>query len=166
MRKQIATLDLEPIIVKALDEEEGPGWKLSQALAIAEEYRRFLQLCVENPDEPIVPAAAVDDFWHLHILDTQKYAEDCQQALGYFLHHFPYFGMRGAEDAENLQLAWQRTLELYEHRFGAADSEIWSGSHRCPNCGRRCRKSDPETFFVERPRLNTAHANRGAAATA
>lgn len=134
-------LDLEPIIVKAIDKEEGYGWTLDFALAVSEEYRKFLILCVENPDFGTVPSNYVDDFWHLHILDTMKYEDDCSQFLGYFLHHFPYFGMRGKQDAKNLTTAWMETRALYEKRFGEIPESLWPISNRCPNCGRRCKKA-------------------------
>lgn len=103
----IKNLDLEPIIVKAIDSEEGYGWSLELAQQIAEQYRKYLTLCLDYANKAIVPAKIIDDFWHLHILDTQKYAEDCQVIFGYFLHHFPYFGMRGEEDAKNLSNSWE-----------------------------------------------------------
>jgi hypothetical protein len=146
-------MDLEPIMVKAMDAEEGHGWALDFTLAVAEEYRKYLVLCLENPDFPVVPSNYVDDFWHLHILDTLKYEGDCYAYLGYFLHHFPYFGMRGAEDAENLTKAWLRTRELYEERFGTIPEQYWPMSNRCPNCGRRCNSKRSDPFMDERPRL-------------
>lgn len=155
----LSELDLEPMIIKAMDSEEGHGWSFVFACQVAEEYRRFLILCLAYPDEPIVPSKHVDDFWHLHILDTQKYMEDCNQFLGYMLHHFPYFGMRGDEDARNLSNAWQKTLDFYASTFGeAASSELWTGSNRCPNCGRRCKKgarlpANQTVFDEKRPKL-------------
>lgn len=154
----LSDLDLEPIIIKAMDEEEGCGWDFDFTKRVSEEYRKFLILCLENPDESVVPSSFVDDFWHLHILDTQKYVEDCDKYLGYLLHHFPYFGMRGEEDAENLRLAWEGTLSLYESVFGKpASADLWPKSTRCPNCGRRCSKrtSDGGDVFDEsRPKLS------------
>lgn len=131
-------LNLEAIIVKAVEPGEGLGWSLAHACLVAEEYRRFLMLCQKYPDEAIVPSNVVDDFWHLHILDTQKYADDCARHLGFFLHHFPYFGMRGEEDAANLRRAWARTKILYAEAFGVAPpAELWPSCHRCPSCGAR-----------------------------
>jgi len=153
LNRRIAELDLEPIMVKALDPEEGYGWSLEHTKKVALEYRRFLLLCGLFADEPVVPSSQIDDFWHLHILDTKKYAEDCNVALGFFLHHFPYFGMRGAKDAQDLANAWKRTLGLYEQTFGEPPAELWTASNRCPNCGRRCRKRDAAEFEV-RPRLS------------
>lgn len=63
-----------------------------------------------------------------------KYAEDCQRVFGYFLHHFPYLGMRDEEDLQVLQQAGERMRELYEDCFGAALEELaakdsaWAGS--------------------------------------
>lgn len=150
----LSNLDLEPIIIKAMDGEDGHGWDFEFTKRVAEEYRKFLVLCLENPNEPIVPSSLVDDFWHLHILDTQKYFEDCDQYLGYLLHHFPYFGMRGEKDAENLRKAWEGTLSLYASVFGeSAPSDLWPKSTRCPNCGRR-RVDEDGVFDESRPKLS------------
>ena len=155
----LSDLDLEPIIIKAMDTEEGHGWSLDFTCRIAEEYRKFLVLCFEQPDEPVVPSSFIDDFWHLHILDTQKYMEDCDQYLGYMLHHFPYFGMRGDEDARNLRRAWEKTLAFYEAAFSEeAPSDLWPKSNRCPNCGRRCKRGkkglvNNPVFDERRPKL-------------
>jgi hypothetical protein len=108
-------------------------------------------LCKENPDSAVVPSSFVDDFWHFHILDTQKYQEDCERFFGYFLHHFPYFGMRGKEDEENLKRAWAETCALYKNRFGELPVDLWSASKRCPKCG---RSPYSNKFSMEqRPRL-------------
>jgi hypothetical protein len=87
-------------------------------------------------------------------LDTQKYQEDCERVFGYFLHHFPYFGMRGEEDAENLKHAWAESCALYEKRFGAIDKELWSTSTRCPTtCFKPACRIAHHYFKEERPRL-------------
>jgi hypothetical protein len=147
-------MDLEPVMVKAMDPEEGYGWSFEFTAAVAEEYRKYLTLCIEYPEIPVVPSNFVDDFWHLHILDTEKYQEDCEEFLGFFLHHFPYFGMRGAEDAANLTAAWLRTRALYEERFGTIPEQYWPISNRCPNCGKRCKGRTDEVFTEVRPRLS------------
>lgn len=131
-------LDLEPVIIKLMDEVEGEGWDFDYAKEVAGEYRNFLELCREYPDESVVPSSIVDKVWHNHILDTRKYADDCQQYFGYFLHHFPYFGMRGEADASNLDKAWQHTLSLYSRHFNKQPNKaFWPASVRCPSCGRR-----------------------------
>lgn len=114
----IHALDLDPIKVKLMDAEEGEGWLRQRADRNAREYKRFLILSAKYPDQPITLSKDVDKFWHSHILDTIKYAQDCENVFGYFLHHFPYFGMRGAKDAANLAEASINTARLYEQEFG------------------------------------------------
>src|SRR5882672_11748132 len=104
----IDRLDLDCIRLKLMDHEEGHGWSREYADAMEIAYRRFLALMTKFPEETIAPTKDIDKFWHGHILDTIKYAEDCEQVFGYFLHHFPYFGMRGEQDAKNLQAAGDR----------------------------------------------------------
>src|SRR5881628_461329 len=104
----IQALDLDPIKFKLMDPEEGQGWSREYVNQMAIEYKRFLTLSVKYSEETIAPSKDVDKFWHGHILDTMKYAEDCQNVFGYFLHHFPYFGMRGKDDAAPLRAGiWQ-----------------------------------------------------------
>ena len=116
----IAELDLDPIKVKLMHKESGEGWSLEKANAMEFEYRRFLILMKQYPTEQTAPLFDVDTFWHYHILDTMKYAADCEQAFGYFLHHYPYVGM-GDEDDQQFRLdSGDRMRELYEATFGDA----------------------------------------------
>ncbi|CAN7513174.1 hypothetical protein LJR289_003518 [Pseudoduganella sp. LjRoot289] len=116
--KAIAELDLEPIKVKLMHEESGEGWSLERANATEFEYRRFLILMKKYPHEQTAPLVDVDTFWHYHILDTLKYAADCEAVFGYFLHHFPYIGLRGEADEEAHRRVGERMKELYETTFG------------------------------------------------
>lgn len=137
----IAAIDLSMIKMKLMDEVEGHGWSSGYCDRIEEEYRRYLALTRLYRNKAIVPSKIVDAFWHAHILDTQAYGPDCQRAFGYFLHHFPYFGMRSEEDAQALGRAYDETLDLYERHFGPVPEDVWarSGASRCPNCGNRCK---------------------------
>ncbi|KQW88588.1 hypothetical protein ASC94_24600 [Massilia sp. Root418] len=114
----IADLDLEPIKVKLMHEESGEGWSLQKANAVEFEYRRFLYLMKTFPQEQTAPLMDVDTFWHYHILDTMKYAADCDAVFGYFLHHFPYIGLRGEDDEAAHHRVGERMKELYEATFG------------------------------------------------
>jgi hypothetical protein len=113
----IAALDLEPIMVKLMHVESGEGWSLERARAVEFEYRRFLYLMKKYPEELAAPSFDVDTFWHYHILDTMKYAEDCQNVFGHFLHHFPYIGLRGEDDLLVHESAGERMRCLYEDTF-------------------------------------------------
>ena len=122
----IAALDLNPIKTKLIHVESGEAWPLERAEAVEIEYRRFLYLLKAFPKVEMAPLKDVDTFWHYHILDTMKYARDCEQVFGYFQHHHPNLGMEGENGGEMLQQAGERMRELYQATFnlpyaGAAD---------------------------------------------
>jgi hypothetical protein len=96
---KIEKLDLEPIKYKLVMDRDGHLWWRSRADLAEVAYRKFLTLTVKFPKEKIVPLGDIDIMWHQHILDTAKYIEDCDAIFGRYLHHFPYFGLRGSEDA-------------------------------------------------------------------
>ncbi|HEX7683037.1 MAG TPA: hypothetical protein VF446_05790 [Trinickia sp.] len=85
-------------------------------------YRQFLKLAAKYPDAPIVPSEEVDEFWHMHILDTQRYSADCDRIFGYMIHHDPYSGIAGGEDeVRHLALAEaSNDLAAREFREGEA----------------------------------------------
>ncbi|MFO0704812.1 MAG: hypothetical protein U0517_02420 [Candidatus Andersenbacteria bacterium] len=132
-KSRIWLLDLDPIMVKLMDKKEGKGWTLEQALLAVGEYRRFLFLTVTR-EETIVPTEFVDAVWHAHILDTMKYAKDCEEIFGFFLHHFPYFGMRGEEDQATLQSTFRASAGIYEAAFGQPYYVGLNGAN-CGTCG-------------------------------
>jgi hypothetical protein len=128
--ESIAALNLDPIKVKLMHVESGEGWSLEKANAVEQEYRRFLYLTKKYPGEQAAPLMDTDIFWHYHILDTQKYAEDCRAVFGFFLHHFPYVGLRGEDDLAAHERAGKRMAELYEETFGESYIKPMSAAAR------------------------------------
>ncbi|MGJ7534629.1 MULTISPECIES: glycine-rich domain-containing protein [unclassified Variovorax] len=114
----INALDLTPIKFKACRKEDGYGWSAGYADQMEVAYKRYLILHAKHPDLTLAPEQDVDRFWHMHILDTRKYAADCETTFGYFLHHFPYLGLRGEEDAQALQAAFLEMQRLTVEEFG------------------------------------------------
>jgi len=132
----IEALDLDPIKLKLMDPEEGQGWSREYAERMEVAYKRFLTLLATHPEETLAAGKDVDKFWHGHILDTLKYAEDCDKVFGCFLHHFPYFGMRGAEDAANLAKAGETMRRLYQQEFGQDhDASVSRKTENAAYCG-------------------------------
>jgi hypothetical protein len=130
--KRIDGLDLEPIAYKLIHPEPGEtGMTLAAADQAVAAYRCFLKLSAWYPEESVVPSRAIDEVWHTHILDTAKYAEDSETVFGYFLHHFPYFGMRGDADEEALHAAYARTCGLLQEHFGAGPLDAAAGASDC-----------------------------------
>lgn len=110
-------IDLSMVKLKLQDNDEGLGWTEEQCESAEIEYKRFLHLCkVHGPG--IVPNKIMDQMWHYHILDTRAYHADCNNVFGHYMHHFPYFGMRGEKDAKNLENTFYDTKEKYQEAFG------------------------------------------------
>lgn len=95
-----------------------PGLTLVQADEDVVLYRCFLKLCALVPDLSLVPTEAIDRVWHAHLLDTAKYRADCRYALGRFVDHFPYAGLRGDADEITWHADFARTRQLFAKHFG------------------------------------------------
>lgn len=136
---RIKTLNLEPMVFCLVEKDEGPKWTLKRARVAEKWYRRFLFLIAKYPSRVIVPTKEIDQIWHTHILDSEKYFEDCGVVFGGYLHHFPYLGVRGDEDKKNLEDAFYQTMALFEFHFnetpiGAekdANASICGGGGHC-----------------------------------
>jgi len=113
---EIESLDLEPIKRKLSHKEDGPGWTAEHAERVERGYRRYLTLLAKYPQIQISPTRDIDTFWHAHILDTRKYAEDCDRIFGGFVHHDPNLGLDG--DLSQARLAADRLDALYLVEFG------------------------------------------------
>ena len=114
----IQALDLTPIKFKTTRNEDGYGWSADYADKMALAYKRYLILHAKYPEMTLAPEQDIDRFWHMHILDTRKYAADCEATFGHFVHHFPYLGLRGEEDAKALEAAFVKMHQLYAQEFG------------------------------------------------
>ena len=133
--EDIESLDFSMVKLKLQDSEEGPGWSVEECDAVEVEYRRFLALKRAYPLLEIVPTRSVDVFWHQHILDTVMYAQDCMNVFGHFVHHYPYFGMGGTDDYNDLLWAFDLTQELYKRHFGDTSSDSLSMA----KCRTKCK---------------------------
>jgi hypothetical protein len=115
----IQALDLEPIKFKLMHAASGEAWSYNKVQAVEVEYRRFLYMIKMYPDEQLAPIEDVDTFWHYHILDTMKYAADCDALFGHFVHHHPYAGMAGDDDELAMIENADRTRDLYQRTFAS-----------------------------------------------
>lgn len=116
--RRVGEVDLSRISRKL--QYDDPDYWTDERIARAEEtYRRFLALNLLYPSETLAVNRMLDDYWHAHILDTKKYAEDCDAIFGSMLHHYPYFGLPGEEDEGEHFVAFGVTQEIWEKAFGA-----------------------------------------------
>lgn len=155
---RILAIDLSPIRFKLVNCDEGAEpWSIEKVLRVEPTYRQYLFLTeIAGDSASVVPTVEIDQMWHTHILDTQKYAVDCDIMFGHFLHHFPYLGMRGAEDKERLHSAFAETGNLFAKYFKhmpqgytvSADPAYCGDTGSCGGCDHRGITSRP------RPRLD------------
>ena len=94
------------------------GWS-DEFIAEAEQfYRQFLTLKLVYPKRTISPTVTIDEFWHAHILDTHAYMADCKALFGYYLHHYPYSGMKDMFELMLSQKIHAEMRELFLQHFG------------------------------------------------
>ena len=117
--RKLTQLDLGPIAyrLKYSNEQKWDTRQINQSISA---YLKFLLLIYLYPNGELVPSQEIDRVWHYHIIDTIKYAEDCEILFGRFIHHFPYFGKRGEIDRNKLQAAFERTKLLFQEHFGTS----------------------------------------------
>jgi hypothetical protein len=132
--KNVSNLDFSMLKLKLTQEY---NWSPEFCNEVEDLYKKFLALNLRYPDRKICPTGPIDTFWHAHILDTNAYTRDCGSVFGRYLHHFPYFGMRGANDAADLQATFKESIELFIVHFGIDPTcgDIQSRScsvQRCP----------------------------------
>ena len=109
----VNSLDFEQMNSKLVDFY---GWSKEDVSLMNDYYKKWLAIHVCYSDLATAPSAKLDEYWHMHILDTKKYMEDCQFVFGKYLHHYPYFGLEG--DKENLDKGFELTRKLFMHHFG------------------------------------------------
>jgi hypothetical protein len=113
----ITALDLSYIINKMMHETYAlPRWTQEDADKCCQRYKNFLILLAKHPKVALVPTWDIDEFWHNHILYTQRYTEDCLNIFGYYLHHHP--SEQTEEELDRLQTEFALTEELYFKEFG------------------------------------------------
>ncbi len=105
-KKKIDELDLSLIAQNMVSRQ---AWLQSEVEEACRLYRNFLFLHYKYPNETLVPSEDIDEVWHNHILDTQKYNQDCQNLFGEFFHHDPSFGMNEKTTLLDLSNAFDRT---------------------------------------------------------
>lgn len=123
------SLDLTDIVKKV---SQNHNWNDEQAKYAYQWYLRHLYLCIKYPSLPIAAISkSADDLWHQHILDTRKYATDCNLIAGRFLNHTPIYG----KPSEFEIAAYNKTLELYLEEFNEEpkDKGVTSGDYSYSN---------------------------------
>jgi hypothetical protein len=127
----IETLDLQSVKTRLMDPKLGEGWTPEYADSIERAYKTFLSMVVKYQEdaEDIMLSRDVDEFWHTHILQTMKYADDCEAVFGTFVHHAPHVGELTEDDHHKRAALADKTRALYEREFGGTQQAeaAWAG---------------------------------------
>jgi hypothetical protein len=95
------------------------GWDSDKVMSIEGLYKEWLVLHkVYSHSVALAPNEILDEYWHHHILDTKKYMDDCNYVFGYYLHHYPYFGLTEKETKQDLAGGFELTRKLFKKHFG------------------------------------------------
>lgn len=89
LSEKIQSLNLSKVKEKLIH-HSSENWSMEKANEVEIEYKKFLNLCLNYPNESIGITIEADKFWHQHILDTKQYPKDCEAIFGEILHHDPY----------------------------------------------------------------------------
>jgi hypothetical protein len=110
-RTLVSTIDLNAICKKVQIQQK---WDDATIARAEHEYREYLAAALAIPDRMVPPSRTADEIWHAHILDTQKYADDCKKVFGGFLHHVPNYKpyLDGTITADTALCFNQRTEEV------------------------------------------------------
>lgn len=121
--EKLKSLNLWSIAAYLTDSKKGCGWTLEQASRAIERYKTFLFISYLYPQLFLVPTPEIDRVWHVHILHTRQYCNDCQRVFGHFIHHEPDSEFGGKSHPSNFAQAFAQTqalLSLFEGYFKAA----------------------------------------------
>ncbi len=99
-------------------DQGGQGWAAAEADKAEAKYKKWLILKWKYENELMPPPLDIDAFWHGHILESHAYFRDTLAIFGKYLHHYPYFGIRGKADKEKLETAFENTKRLYREEYG------------------------------------------------
>lgn len=115
-REYLAQLDLSYIVeFMCASHYPLPRWTQSEAEQCCQLYKKFLWLNKKNLPRALVPTREIDEFWHNHILYTQRYTQDCMKIFGHYFHHQPE---SPTDNPETLVKLFVETKALYLEEFG------------------------------------------------
>lgn len=115
IKAYIDKLDLSLVANNMVQKQK---WLPSEVREACRFYKNFLFLKYKYPNETLAPSEDIDEFWHNHILDTQRYRQDCEKIFGCYLDHYPYFGIDGQTTLADLDAAFATTQRLHMEVFG------------------------------------------------
>ncbi len=115
-----------------MQEPSHAGWTVERIDAAIADYKRYMAITKALGGYQLVPNGEIDRIWHEHILDTRQYSKDCLELFGGFLHHYPYFGMRGESDKSQWEDTTTVSDDLWTKLFGESLYSNQNSAMKCP----------------------------------
>lgn len=125
-------LDLNPLKYKLMKDKD---WTLDRVNQVEPQYKAFLFLIGSRVKAEFVPTFDIDEMWHMHILDTRKYMTDCARYFGAYVHHYPYLGMKDADDRDRAEDLFAATCATIGDTFGINIHDLDATSCGGGGCG-------------------------------
>jgi hypothetical protein len=105
------------------------------------ELKRYLAMCLADPEAAYGMFGPVDEFWHTWILFTREWCEFSVAVAGRYIHHRPTT-REERQAAAGEPGGYQRFLADYPAYFGVEPAgEFWPRPqpvHTCGNCCTNC----------------------------
>ena len=97
------------------------GWLKRDAIDSRNQYLNLLYLKKKyfEHNYTLFPTEDIDEFAHLHILDTRKYRSDCYSIYGRFIEHNQYLGIDNKSNLNDLKKYFEFTQNLYYKEFSS-----------------------------------------------
>ena len=115
---------------------ESKEWSSEKADRAVNDYKKYMALMKAMDGYQLVPNEEIDEIWHMHILDTRQYMQDCNELFGEYMHHYPYFGMLGEENKTQWLETQTLSENVWEQLFG---NKLYSST----NVGQKCPQVCP-----------------------
>lgn len=120
------------LAIQKLIESNPEQWDLVRAEKAVINYQRYMAVTKALGGVQLVPNGDIDEIWHMHILDTRAYMQDCGILFGEYLHHYPYFGMLGEENQQQWFDVQAQSEKLWQNLFDEPLYQINSVAQKCP----------------------------------
>jgi hypothetical protein len=147
-RTEIIRKVLEYPVPDTIIEKYVDKYGVTEAVARSHEreLKRYLAMCLADPEAAYGMFGPVDEFWHTWILFTREWCEFGNAVAGRYIHHRPTTREeKRAAKASREPSAYQRFLADYPGYFGEeAPVDFWprpEPAHACANCCTNCGSS-------------------------
>jgi len=124
--QRVRSLKISSLVDQLNHSPRSANWTEKEMRKTIAQYFAFLYLVDHYPNLALVPTQNIDHIWQCHILDTEKYAMDCQILFNRFVHRFSFLEFSYEDDRnqfsqgkrQNNLAASVLTQVLFRKHFG------------------------------------------------